>query len=167
MSDENRSGPNQVKVALKRLTLAEFVQRDPLLETAPLIGAIPKALRDEFFAKGTPRRVAPGTFIFRAGDMTGPLYLVLRGDVSLTTQAGLESGRVGKGEFFGESELVMPAPARRGNAVAVTEVDFADFSAEFVQSLLKRVPGLRNLLGEVDAGRGQAGGELDDFLNRW
>jgi hypothetical protein len=62
---------------------------------------------------------------------------------------------------------VTPSPARRLNAVTTTEVDFAEFDETYVGSLLKRVPTLRGLLGEVDAGRHQARGELEDFLNRW
>jgi hypothetical protein len=79
----------------------------------------------------------------------------------------VEAARVGKGEFFGESEVVVPAPARRGGAVAASELDYAEFDADYVASLLKRVPNLRAVMGEVDAARTQANSELDDFLNRW
>jgi CRP-like cAMP-binding protein len=159
--------PGVMKVELKRLTLAEFVARDPLLETSPLIKAIPQSLRAEFLSKGAPRRLGQHGVIFRKGDMVGPLYLVLKGEVQLLNGENVETARASKGEFFGESELVVPAPARRGGATAATELDYAEFSADYVASLLKRVPNLRAVLGEVDAARTQAQGELDDFLNRW
>jgi CRP-like cAMP-binding protein len=166
MPDSSKSG-GQVKVELKRLTLAEFVSRDPLLETSPLLKAIPSSLRPEFLSKGLPRRLGAKGAIFRKGDMVGPLFLVLRGDVQLLNAEGVELARAVKGEFVGESEIVAPAAARRGTAVAATEIDYAEFDAEYVGSLLKRVPNLRTVLGEVDAARAQAHSELDEFLNRW
>lgn len=156
-----------VQVQLKRLSLAEFIAQDALLETSPLLRAIPGALRDEFLSKAALRRVAKNASIFRKGDMSGPFYLVLRGEVALNNADGLEVHRALKGEFFGESEVVDPSAERRGSAVAATDLDYAEFDPAYLASLLKRVPALRGLLGEVDAGRRQAGGELDDFLNRW
>ena len=158
---------DQVKVTLKRLTLAEFIAQDPLLETSPLLKAIPKTLMPEFLAKASLKRLAKGAPIYRKGDMSGPLYLVLRGEVALQNATGAEAHRALKGEFFGESELVDPSPERRCGAAAATDVDFAEFTAEYVSSLLKRIPNLRGTLGETDAGRRQQDGELDDFLNRW
>lgn len=158
---------DQVKVQLKRLTLAEFIAQDPLLETSPLLKAIPSTLRPEFLAKASLRRVAKGAPIYRKGDMSGPLYMVLRGEVSLQNAAGAESHRALKGEFFGESELVDPSPERRAAAVSASELDYAEFAPDYVSSLLKRIPNLRGVLGETDAGRRQQDGELDDFLNRW
>ncbi|MBS2027214.1 MAG: cyclic nucleotide-binding domain-containing protein [Deltaproteobacteria bacterium] len=156
-----------VQVQIKRLTLAEFIAQDPLLETSLLLKAVPGALRQEFLSKAALKRLGKGASIYRIGEISGPLYLVLKGEVALENAKGVESHRALKGEFFGESEIVDPSPARRGNAVAATDLDFAEFSAEYVASLLKRIPGLRGVLGETDAGRRQADGELDDFLNRW
>jgi CRP-like cAMP-binding protein len=164
MSDPSRP---VVQVQLKRLTLAEFVAQDPLLETSPLLKAIPKSLMPEFLTKAALRRVAKGAPIYRKGDISGPLYLVLRGEVALQNGSGVEAHRALKGEFFGESELVDPSGERRGGAQAAADLDFAEFSAEYVASLLKRIPNLRGVLGETDAGRRQADGELDDFINRW
>jgi CRP-like cAMP-binding protein len=164
MSDPSRP---EVKVALKRLTLAEFIAQDPLLEHSPLIRAVPASLKAEFLAKAALRRVGKGAAIFRTGDMSGPMYLVLRGEVALSNQAGVEGHRALKGEFFGESEIIDPSPERRGGASAASDLDYAEFDAAYVASLLKRIPNLRGVLGEVDAGRRQANGELDDFLNRW
>lgn len=158
---------DQVKVQLKRLTLAEFIAADPLLETSPLLKAIPAAMRPEFLSKATLKRVAKGAPIYRKGDMSGPLYLVLRGEVSLQNGAGAEVHRALKGEFFGESEVVDPSPERRGSASAAADLDFAEFAPDYVTSLLRRIPNLRGVMGETDAGRQQAHGELDDFLNRW
>jgi CRP-like cAMP-binding protein len=166
MAESSKSG-GLVKLELKRLTLAELVTRDALLETSPLVKAIPQALRAEFLSNGLPRRLGAQGPIFRKGDMVGPLYLVLKGEVQLLNAEGVELARASKGEFFGESEVVSPAPARRGTAVAATELDYAEFDATYVTSLLKRVPSLRAVLGEVDAARTQAHTELDDFLNRW
>lgn len=162
-----KSEPGVVKLELKRLSLAEFVARDPLLETSPLLKAIPQSLRVEFLSKGLPRRLGQSGAIFHKGDMIGPLYLVLRGEVQLANGDGVEIARVNKGEFFGESEVVKPGPARRGAATAASELDFAEFDEAYVASLLKRVPNLRAVLGEVDAMRTQAHTDLDDFLNRW
>ena len=156
-----------VQVQLKRLTLAEFIAQDPLLETSLLLKAVPASMKPEFLAKAALKRVAKGAPIYRKGDMSGPLYLVLRGEVSLQNAAGAEAHRALKGEFFGESEIVEPSQERRGGAQAATDVDFAEFSPDYVSSLLKRIPNLRGTLGETDAGRRQADGELDDFLNRW
>ena len=91
MPDSSKSG-GQVKVELKRLTLAEFVSRDPLLETSPLLKAIPNSLRPEFLSKGLPRRLGAKGAIFRKGDMVGPFYLVLRGEVQLLNGEGVELG---------------------------------------------------------------------------
>lgn len=164
MPDSSRP---EVKVQLKRLTLAEFIAQDPLLEHSPLIRAVPATLKPEFLAKATLRRVGKGAAIFRKGDMSGPMYLVLRGEVALSNASGVEGHRALKGEFFGESEIVDPSGERRGGATAATDLDYAEFDAAYVGSLLKRIPNLRGVLGETDAGRRQADGELDDFLNKW
>lgn len=164
MSDD---APPVVQVQLKRLTLTELVAQDPLLQSSPLLTAVPASLRAELLEKASLRRVGQGASIYRPGEMSGPLYLVLRGEASLQTGSGVETHRALKGEFFGESELVDPSAERRAGAVAATDLDYAEFDAAYVTSLLRRVPGLRGVLGETDAGRRQASGELDDFLNRW
>jgi CRP-like cAMP-binding protein len=156
-----------VQLQLKRLTLAELVGQDPVLAASALLKALPPPLQTEFLSNGTLRRVGSQASIFHKGDMVGPLYLVLRGEVRLINGEGVEVARVIKGEFFGESELLVPGTARRGGAEAATDVDFAEFAPDYVTRMLMRAPSLRILLGRVDAERTRAHSELDDFLNRW
>jgi CRP-like cAMP-binding protein len=165
--DPKSTSSPSVQLQLKRLSLHEYVAREPLLLTSLLLRSLPEKTRTELLGKGVPRRAASGTPLFRKGDMVGPLYMVLRGEVHLSDERGVEVARAVQGEFCGESELVRPSPARRQTALASGETDYAEFAADYVAMLLKQLPALRALLGQVDAERSKAQSELDDFLNRW
>ena len=118
-------------------------------------------------SRGVPRRFGKGAVLYRKGDMIGPFYWILRGEVQLTNEQGVQSGHAVQGEFVGEGELVKPSPARRGTAMALGELDVAEFDPTYIANLLKTQPALKKIFGEADAARAQAQSEMDDFLNRW
>jgi len=168
MVDEQQANP-VVKVELKRLGLQDFVNTDDLLAKSPLFQYLDERGRETLLAGGTPRRFAAAAPIFIEASDGDSLFLVLRGDVSLShgrVEGAIEVGSVRRGEYFGET-YGREAGKRRYNAVASTEADVAEFPRELVAKLGDKYPLFGAALRETSQARDQAGSELDDFLNRW
>ncbi len=159
--------PPVVKVELKRLALADFVQTDELLAKSPLFEHLDDVGREFLLANGTPRRFAAGTAIYLQGSEGDSLFLVLRGDVTLRTgRDSVEVGSVRRGEYFGEAE-VLDGGRRRTHAMAATEADVAEFPRPLLLKLFDRYALFRASLQETSKARAQANSELADFLDRW
>ena len=165
MTDERQKPV--VKVELKRLGLREFIQTDDLLAKSPLFEHLDETGREQLLANGTPRRYPAGTVVYTEGAPGDSLFLVLRGDVMLSSaKHSVEIGSVRQGEYFGETEALRGG-ARTCTAMAVGESDVAEFPRVFLAGLFTRYPLFRAALDETGKARAQADTELADFLNRW
>lgn len=162
------SGDQVIRVKLERADVAGLVLHDPLLKVAPFVLAL--ADRAEAVLKlGRGRRVQEGASIFGAGQTGDSLFFVLRGEVRLATQrdgATVELGVAGRGDCFGEREVLSPGP--RGCAAhAGAEVDLVELprAALLVKGQLPIE--LMAHLKELDQRRAAALDELSSFLDRW
>ena len=52
----------------------------------------------------------PGEIIYQAGDIPKEAYLILEGYVNIETKDGLKLNRIGVGEIFGETSILLDLP---------------------------------------------------------
>lgn len=52
----------------------------------------------------------PGEIIYQAGDIPEEAYLILQGYVIIETKDGLKLNRIGMGEIFGETSILLDLP---------------------------------------------------------
>ena len=52
----------------------------------------------------------PGEIVYQAGDIPKEAYLILEGYVNIETKDGLKLNRIGMGEIFGETSIVLDLP---------------------------------------------------------
>ena len=52
----------------------------------------------------------PGEIIYEAGSLPKEAYLILEGYVNIETKDGLKLSRLGMGEIFGESSILLDIP---------------------------------------------------------
>ena len=66
----------------------------------------------------------PGELIYEAGSLQKEAYLILEGYVNIETEDGLKLNRLGTGEIFGETSILLNLP-RTVTAKACTQKVFA------------------------------------------
>jgi len=114
----------------------------------------------------TQVQIERGETLFREGDAGAALYVIERGEVRVSTQAGHEVRRLGRGQHLGEMSLIDPSP-RSATVIAQCDTilwrlsadDFESFAAVHPQldrriaaSLARR---LRETTGSVPFRRGE------------
>ena len=62
----------------------------------------------------------PGEIIYQAGDVPKEAYLILEGYVIIETKDGLKLNRIGMGEIFGETSILLDLP-RTVTAIVCTQ----------------------------------------------
>ena len=62
----------------------------------------------------------PGEIIYQAGDIPKEAYLILEGYVNIETKDGLKLNRIGMGEIFGETSILLNLP-RTVTAIVCTQ----------------------------------------------
>lgn len=62
----------------------------------------------------------PGEIIYQAGDVPEEAYLILEGYVIIETKDGLKLNRIGMGEIFGETSILLNLP-RTVTAIVCTQ----------------------------------------------
>lgn len=98
------------------------------------------------------RTFAPGQIIFREGEESTDVCVILRGRVRIrvrTPQGSCVLNELGPGEIFGEMGVIEDAP-RSATAEAITETELEMISeAEFNQSILQQPVRLHRFLGTL------------------
>src|SRR3954471_6240256 len=74
--------------------------------TSPLSPVLSQGQLEALAAVGEERTAAEGDFLFRIGDATYPLIIVLEGEAAILDAAGNEIARQGPGGFLGEMGLL-------------------------------------------------------------
>ena len=62
----------------------------------------------------------PGEIVYQAGDIPKEAYLILEGYVNIETKDGLKLNRIGMGEIFGETSILLDLP-RTVTAIVCTQ----------------------------------------------
>lgn len=156
------------RVELRRATLAEIFLSDELLRTCPLMRSLGPEEAERLLAGSVARRFPAGAAIYREGDPGQAAFLVLRGDVRLSSEGGhVVFATAHKGDLFGEAELVTQCPARASSATAAGDVDVVELPPPLLMELGRGNPRLVTLVRETHLGRHAATQEIADFINRW
>lgn len=121
------------------------------LEQMDVFGEFPSDLMDELAAEFRVAEVEAGTVVVQQGGPGDRLFVVDSGelDVSITVNGNeVQVGELGRGEFFGETAIVMGTP-RTATVTARTPARLWTLSAENLGRWLERVPELRQRVADI------------------
>ncbi len=155
------------RVELRRATLVEIVQSDELLRSCALLRSLSAGEAGRLLGGSVARRFPGGAAVYREGDEGQSMFLVLRGDVALSTGANVVFATARKGDLFGEGELVTQRTFRASSAVAVGDADVVELPPPLLQEVGLANPRLVALVQQLHLGRHAATQEIADFINRW
>jgi CRP-like cAMP-binding protein len=107
---------------------------------------LPPEARDDLAAALYEERYDPGTILIREGDLGRTAYLLVEGEVEVTTDS--PEGRavlatLSVGALFGELALLLPTHRRQATVTALTPVVVLTLPAATFQALLDRHPLVR------------------------
>ncbi len=90
----------------------------------------------EFFEVALEQTIESGHTLFREGDEGDALYVILKGEVSITKK-GIELATLSTHAVVGEMSLVSPGDTRSATATAKNDVDVLKIPSRRVQKLIK------------------------------
>ncbi|MFO1423707.1 MAG: cyclic nucleotide-binding domain-containing protein [Candidatus Competibacteraceae bacterium] len=131
--------------------LARLAQVD-LLRSLP-----PEEMEDALLCV-QPARFTAGDIVFRRGETGDALYLIVAGQVAISTGDRVEDAettllaRLSEGQSFGETALLTGEP-RTATATAVTDVELLKIAREHFDELLDRSPRLRQAVEALNSRR--------------
>lgn len=158
-----------VKVALKRADLWELVSQDQILKTSAFVIALGNQAEARLKA-ATARRHPDRAILYQQGDAGNALYFVLKGEVRLSARKGndlVDLGTAGRGDVFGETEVLSGESLRGSAAVAHGEVDVAEFPRDSFYDRGVLWKSIGGLLEPLKKARLAALSDMADFMNRW
>jgi CRP-like cAMP-binding protein len=170
VSEDGGERERVVRLGLRRVQLLELVQADETLRASALVRLLTLPQLERLLAGALARRYADQAPVFQEGEEPRALYLVLQGEARVRTLRAAQSvevAPVGKGDFFGEAELVFPTQARRHSALAHGALSVAEVPAAAVAEALRAAPALEALVRQTAEARLRAANELSEFLERW
>jgi CRP-like cAMP-binding protein len=123
------------------------------LSNVELLRSLPPEDMELVLEAVTPESFAQSEFIFRKGDATDGLYLIINGNVQiLDQQDGSVMATLSAGESFGEMALLTGEPryasARASTPVVLLKIDKSQFN-----SLIKVSPYLRHSIEQLNSQR--------------
>ena len=157
------------RVELKRADIGEMVMSDELLRSAPVVRAMGEGAK-ALIKAGLGRRYPDKVPVFRQAETGDSLFLVLKGEARLFAVSGedtVEVGSAGKGEVFGEDEILNGKGVRSLSAIAAGELHAVELPYRAVFDCGRERPNLNLYLKELHARRRAARDEIAAFLDRW
>jgi CRP-like cAMP-binding protein len=154
------------RVELRRASLLEICQSDELLRSCALLRSLERSEAERLLGASVARRYPGGAAVFREGDEGCSAYLVLRGEVRLSSGRNVEFAVARKGELFGEAELVTQQP-RASTATAAGDADVVELPAPLLMEVGRANRRLVELIQQLYVGRHAATREIAEFINRW
>ncbi|MBW2702074.1 MAG: hypothetical protein JRF33_14755 [Deltaproteobacteria bacterium] len=159
------NGTDILRIGLRKMSLVEMVEADPLLLRAALMAVLPEADRLVVLASGRLVIAAPEEDISKHPDLLKGLFFILEGTVELTCGGDLGAVDLDKGDLFGLDVIVNGA--ERFAAVAKSGAKLAWFPAVLLLRLAGACEPLAKMLRGLATERRQMAGEGGDFLDRW
>jgi CRP-like cAMP-binding protein len=155
------------RVELRRASLLEICHADQAIRACALMRSLEPAEAERLLGGSVAKRYADGAAVYREGDEGCSAYLVLRGEVRLSSGRNVVFAVARKGDVFGEAELVTQPPARGSTAVAAGETDVVELPAPLLMEVGRANRRLVELIQQIYQGRHAATREIADFINRW
>jgi CRP-like cAMP-binding protein len=148
--------------------LLEICHADELIRTCALLKALEAAEAERLLGGSVALRFQNSAAVYREGDDGQSAFLVLRGEVRLSSGGGSVVFAVArKGEMFGEAELVTHQKVRGSSATAAGDADVVDLPAPLLMEVGRGNRRLVDLVQQLHLGRHAATQEISDFINRW
>lgn len=148
-SDDNLPPPTpysefKAKVSLESFDGGEIRRQFDQIDSQkiPLFSVLSREELDVLLDVSSVRDLAPGTVLFREGDMPGAFYVVASGELELTAKVGFQK-TFREGEFFGEVALIS---GMRRTATIKTKAgaEVIEISKESLQEAFAIFPRLEN-----------------------
>ncbi|XXF75845.1 cyclic nucleotide-binding domain-containing protein [Myxococcaceae bacterium GXIMD 01537] len=158
------------RIGLKRMGVIDYVRQDALLRGCALLKGLAPAVAEKLLSTAVTRRFPDGAFLYRQGDASQSLYLVLAGEACVQASREGESVEVAsarKGDVFGEAEWVTSSTQRTQSALSRGGVDVAELPVAAVEEAVRATSALGDWLRSLHQERQSARDEMSDFLNRW
>lgn len=155
------------RVELRRASLLEICNADELLRSCALLRSLEPHEAERLLGGSVAKRFTDGARVFREGDDGCPAYLVLRGEVRLSTGRNVVFAVAHKGEVFGEAELVTQLPARASTATAAGDADVVELPAPLLMEVGRGNRRLVELIQQLYRSHHAATQEIADFIKRW
>ncbi|MCB9700662.1 MAG: mechanosensitive ion channel family protein [Myxococcales bacterium] len=127
-----------------RHALEERQSHRDALAGLDFLGALPDELMDRLAALVHTRLYTTDEVIFRQGEAGDELYIILRGEVSISLETGngqLELTKLGPGKFFGEMSMLTDS-VRHATVRALRESELLVVEKGALQQILERSPEL-------------------------
>ncbi|MBN2496711.1 MAG: cyclic nucleotide-binding domain-containing protein [Deltaproteobacteria bacterium] len=162
----SKDGRDILRIGLRKMSLEELVESDPLLLRSPVLAVLSEQERTGLLASSPIRSAAAGETILEEDSVSPGLLLVVDGTVVLSCAGGtVDLGTLSKGDFFGLASII--PDAAKPAAVAEGPVRLAVMPADQVALLAQIVPAFGALLtGEATKRRARAS-EGSSFFDRW
>jgi CRP-like cAMP-binding protein len=146
----------------------EICHADEALRTCDLMRALAQGEAERLLGGSVARRFPKDAAVFRQGDEGWSAFLVLRGEVRLTSgHEGVVFGVARKGDLFGESELVTQRTARGSSAITNGDADVVELPAPLLMEVGRGNRRLVDLVQQLHQSRSAATHEIAGFINRW
>jgi small-conductance mechanosensitive channel len=124
-----------------------FRDRRSVLDSVDFLAPLSDASKNLLATQGHRKLFAEGERILSQGDETRTFYIVRRGEVVVEVD-GMEVGRLGPGEFFGE--LALLAGDRRTATVSATcETEVFEIDDRMFQEVLREEPEVAKRIADI------------------
>jgi CRP-like cAMP-binding protein len=144
---------NEPKISLIPIDTSDFdeafselarVDIGAALTASPLFAGLAAANLETLISRVDLRELGTGEILFREGDAGESMFVIAEGEVAVTA-AGVELGRLGEGEFFGELALVADLP-RSATITATAETLLLALDRQAISDLVADSPAVLSLL---------------------
>ncbi len=128
------------------------------LARVELLRSLPPEEMEEVLLCVQPARFAAGDTIFRRGEAGDALYLIVAGEVAVSTNDRVDDAepallaRLAEGQSFGEMALLTGEP-RTATVTALTDVELLKIAKEHFDELLDCLPRLRQAVETLNSRR--------------
>lgn len=123
------------------------------LAAVPMFAPLSDAERDQLLSIAKPLLFAAGQSIVRQGDAGGSLFVILRGEASVTVSGTQgEAARLRSGDVLGEMSL-LTGETRNASVTAATDCDVVEIDVEGFRAVVMANPSVLEQVTSVAASR--------------
>ncbi len=141
----------QLAEELEQIPFLEGLRSEQLLEKVPFFDGLGQRLISKITQQALLLQFMPGGVICREGDYEETFYIILAGEVEVTTKTQSNDrvflAELGKGQFFGEIGP-LSGQARIATVTALTRTVVLQISKELFREMLRRAPNIKQRIDQ-------------------